>query len=246
MSGWIEITTNVGCPNNCEYCPQEVFLKSYGAVSSKYLSIDVFNTFLSRIPKSVSIVFSGFSEPFLNKKCTDMILLAHERGFKVVVFTSLLGLEHSQIERISNIHFERFFVHFPRTSNIKYFNEEFIQLYNHLRTNMPVIPAVVGNSDFLMKDVHLKEVLGLANLVTMPLLTRAGNLGNLCKVQKSTFNRCKYGILGVLLPNGDVVRCCMDWKLEYILGHVNNFQVNYHIGRMEFPICKNCEWSEKS
>jgi len=52
-------------------------------------------------------------EPWLNPQCTDMVLYAHNRGHKLRVYTTLVGMGQSDIERLAEIHFVHFSVHIP-------------------------------------------------------------------------------------------------------------------------------------
>ncbi len=90
----IEITTNVGCSNMCKYCPQTLFINQYSKRSKEYiLTFDTYKKCLSKIPKDTKIVFSGMSEPWLNKNCTEMILYTYKKGYKKIsVFTTCVGM----------------------------------------------------------------------------------------------------------------------------------------------------------
>ena len=71
----LEITTQIGCKNNCNYCPQETLVKAYKARSDVFeMSFDIFKKCLDKIPKTVRIDFSGMAEPWLNADCTKMVL----------------------------------------------------------------------------------------------------------------------------------------------------------------------------
>ncbi|MBN1514583.1 MAG: SPASM domain-containing protein [Phycisphaerae bacterium] len=56
------------------------------------------------------------------------------------------------------------------------------------------------------------------------LITRAGNVGidgQSCPLRlKGTLQACRRFYVNVLLPNGEVVLCCMDWGLKHILGNL--------------------------
>lgn len=77
------------------------------------MSLDMFKVCLDKLPKSVGIRFTGFSEPFLNPACSDMILYAQERGHTIRVSTTLVGMTPRDVEAIESVPFELFNVHFP-------------------------------------------------------------------------------------------------------------------------------------
>ena len=61
-------------------------------------------------------------------------------------------------------------------------------------------------------------------VVVLPLTTRAGNVP-LDKVaspkRKAKVMGCVRGLQqNVLLPNGDVLLCCMDWGMKHVLGNL--------------------------
>ena len=83
----LEITTSIpkaGCIVDCVFCPQRVLQKvwneeKFTTEKERYMSLEDFKMVIDKLPKEIRITFSGFTEPWLNKKCTDMLLYAHER-----------------------------------------------------------------------------------------------------------------------------------------------------------------------
>lgn len=108
-SPWIEITTNLPCPNMCPYCPQGVLGQVYDGI--KILTLDKFKEVLNNVPKNVTIDFAGFSEPFVNPECADMMVYAHEQGYKVAVNTTLVGFDKKDEEKVKNLPFVQFNFH---------------------------------------------------------------------------------------------------------------------------------------
>ena len=106
---WIEITTNLPCPNMCSYCPQRVLGQAYEGI--KILTLENFKQILSNIPKEVIIDFAGFSEPFVNPESAEMMMYAHLQGYKVMVWTTLVGFTEEDRKLIESIPFLNFSVH---------------------------------------------------------------------------------------------------------------------------------------
>jgi hypothetical protein len=107
-----EFTTQIGCPIAClKYCPQEIITKQYQG--ERTLSLEDFKKFLHGIPKEVSITFAGVSEPFQNPQCVDMILHANSLGYKVNVFSTLVGLTMEDAARVCAVDFNWFELHLP-------------------------------------------------------------------------------------------------------------------------------------
>ena len=139
----LEITTSIpkaGCVVDCVFCPQRVLQKVWDAEkfttnAARTMKLEDFKMVIDKLPKEVRITFSGFTEPWLNKNTTDMLLYAHEQGHRVSVFTTAVGMQLKDVERIKDIPFcggpnGGFTLHLPDTErlakhpvNKKYINE---------------------------------------------------------------------------------------------------------------------------
>lgn len=106
---WIEITTVFPCSNMCSYCPQKLLMESYKGTNK--LSFKDFKKVLKNVSKDVIIDFAGFSEPFLNDEAADMMVYAHDQGYGVAVWSTLVGLREDDIEKIKDIPFIKFSCH---------------------------------------------------------------------------------------------------------------------------------------
>ena len=67
------------------------------------MSLDTFKKCLSSIPSQVDIHFTGYTEAFENPDCTDMIFHAHEKGHKVLINSTLVGMTKNDIDRLETI-----------------------------------------------------------------------------------------------------------------------------------------------
>ncbi len=226
MTPHLEITTRVGCRIGCPYCPQSVLIKAYFSQDRPAeLTLEYFKTCLDKVPPETVIHFSGFAEPFLNSACIDMILYAYERGHVIDIFSTLEGVSLLDLERIVHIPFNRFVVHL-------------LSVEAGARVNM-------GGPYFRKLDFVKKRIRG-ASFVHLgwtlcsetqswlrenegshwrvPFSTRANHVR--IKGEKMTKRKpgaliCERGVAPqVLLPNGDVVLCCMDYGLRHKLGNL--------------------------
>ena len=66
----MELTTMVGCPLMCSFCPQDNLRTEYGD-KTKYMQLDDLHTVLKKLPSNTRIDFSGMAEPWANPACTD-------------------------------------------------------------------------------------------------------------------------------------------------------------------------------
>lgn len=249
----LDITTVIGCKNWCNYCPQDTLFKAYAKKRGKkgdlHMSFDVFKKCIDKVPKECDIAFAGFSEPFLNADCTKMILYANEKGHQIFLFTTLVGLKLKDLEVIlKKVPFRPMSdlamginVHLPSTGSaekIKNFvDDEYIAVAKRLLKSKVKVDFHYHVDEL---DPRLKKILKKSDYHYSPLHDRAGNL-NIKTDSHPKLSRkkgsimCKYAFkkkggyelnCHVLLPDGRVVLCCMDYSLQHVLGNllVTNFE----------------------
>jgi len=241
---FVAVTTSIGCKNQCEFCPQDTFIRvykkrlsngcliSYPKSEDLLINLGTFEKFLGRIPKFYTINFAGFSEPWLAPDCTDMVLAAHANGYRIRAFTTLVGMGSADVIKLSGIPFELFSIHVADeepTSNISVdesmvdtlqavekFGFPQLEFHNHIGRPHPAFVKVFGNL-----EIH-----------TAGVVDRAGNLfleGKMPEPKRISGRiRCGFNPLStelnnnILLPNGDVVLCCEDYSLKHVLGNLKN------------------------
>jgi hypothetical protein len=203
------------------------------------MSIETFEKCISTVPKNICLSFSGFSEPWLNPFCTQMILMANKKGYKIRVNTTLAGMTISDVEQIKEIPFIKFVVHLPDNEGLTrikvddtYIKTARMLIKNninnltwkfHQTTNDIIIHEVISNllneSDAKIEFYGINNRAGNANNYESKKIVNADNL--LCKCQDFNHN--------ILLPDGDVVLCHMDWSLKHTLGNLlkDNYQELY-------------------
>jgi len=219
----IEITTRVGCRVMCSYCPQDRILGSYPDLrnSGHLMSFEAFERCLARIPVPVNIHFSGFTEPWLNPDCTRMVVAAGSRGHVVKVFSTLAGMTLTDVEQLEAARIDAFVIHLPADDDsmrLEVDSAYLAVLERLVHGKLPVRPKFHGSR----MHPRVAEVVGESHRA--PLHTRAGNVD----VEGASPPRRLRGELAcrrdpvqhVLLPNGDVVLCCMDWSLQHVLGNL--------------------------
>lgn len=199
----LEITTYIGCPNMCEYCPQDLLIKTYKG--KRRMDIEDFKKILDNVPSDVDIHFSGFSELFFHKDAIEFIKEARKEH-QVVIYTTTNGMTQEQSDQLKNIDFKLFVVH------------------NNQRNNNVVL-------DFPHSPIGIDET------------SKISRGGNLWKV-KERDGKCSTSPefeQNVVLPNGDVYLCCMDYGLKHKLG--NLLQTNFNdLQRLDkYELCKTCE-----
>jgi len=262
----LEITTTIplkGCVVDCVFCPQRLLVKKY--TGNKSLSLDDFKTILNKIPTEVRITFAGFTEPWVHKQCTDMLLYAYDKGHDVAVFTTGVGMKIEDLERIKHIPFSSgpnggFVFHLPDDELFAKhpITPKYIELVEHLATLRGVLKNFYIMS---MGTVHksVRHIFG--NIKPSEMWSRAGNLVHetLLKPEllnlKDNFRSIYHGegemtcgcieklYHNVLLPNGDVSLCCMDYGLDHILGNLLKDEYD-DIMPAPFSCFKLCQFCE--
>ena len=230
--GRLEITTHMGCSINCRYCPQKLLLGRYFEHDKKRkneLSLEDFKVCVDKLPAGTRIDFSGMAEPWLNSACTDMVLYAAEKGFPITVYTTLVGMTPDDFERIQNVNFQEFVLHIPDDQENSHIpiTEEYLELLERvIRTEVDGIPLVTGYSCHAGIHPAIRELVPEDSKLITELADRAGNLDSdqlESKKNEGAFVCVNCGLElnhNVLLPDGTVLLCCMDYGMEHVLGNL--------------------------
>jgi hypothetical protein len=244
----LEITTMVGCPLMCTFCPQPQLKGAYeDAVSDKrskkYLDRSAFEAVLLKVPKHVRIDFSGMAEPWANPECTQMLRHALESGFDVAVYTTLYGMGESDAEAVIDLlakhrsQVEVVCLHLPDANgnmrgwkpSLEWENvfEKFLELRNSGSISDFRIMTMDGSG-----QIHPALSRFSIECGEWRGHSRAGSLSQdqikqkeilLAPPRHSSAVSCTatpFYDHNVLLPNGDVVLCCMDYGLKHIIGNL--------------------------
>ena len=215
--GRLEITTHIGCPIDCLDCPQTLLRSKY--TGKRDLDLGDYKRVIDKVPAGTRIDFSGMCEPFTNKHCTDMILYAAEKGFPLALYTTLQGATMDDYERLKGVQYEVVTIHLPDMDGRSYFNitDEYLEVLSkwdchnyscHGRIDNRVLP-------------YLKQ----RNLITY-MHDRAGNVE--CRPHKTIGAECRLTCMtsqramdhNVLLPDGTVIMCCMDYGMTGVFGNL--------------------------
>lgn len=265
ISPTLEFTTVIpekGCVVDCVFCPQRTLIKNYSG--DRRLSLENFKRAVDKLPTEVRVTFAGFTEPWLNSDCTDMLLYAHERGHPISVFTTMVGVSKQDIERIKHIPFAGapnggFTVHLPdQERKAKHpITKKFVEAMEYLGS----VSHEIQNFNIMSMgdEVHesVRHIFPAAP--TYAMWSRAGNLigERMLKpeLQHQQFLSINHGnkqmtcgcderlYHNIMLPNGDVSLCCMDYGLEEICGNLFESDYNDVIPNPYevFNLCRLCE-----
>jgi hypothetical protein len=218
----------------CTFCPQDKLSANY-TDELRHLTLDNFKTILAKVPKYVRIDFSGMSEPWANRFATGMLDHTLSEGYSVAVYTTLQGMRDP--DRVIELLFrhmeqvEHIVVHLPDVNgNMRGFRDSdgyraALTAFERARDN----GQLRALSFMTMDDAgrSLDDIATPTDLV-WSALTRAGNVSvEGQSIEESPSHRtpvlCSYTPFydqNVLLPNGDVVLCCMDYSIKHKIGNL--------------------------
>ncbi len=217
MSGRLEITTHIGCPIDCVDCPQKLLRTRYKG--KKTLDLTEYKAAIDKVPEGTRIDFSGMCEPFANKHCADMILYAAEKGFPIALYTTLQGATMLDYERLRDVQYEVVTIHLPDKDGRSHFQitDEYLQVLSmwdcnnyscHGQLDERVLPYVKSRN--LITYMHDRA----GNVEGRPHITIDTETELWCITSGLDMNH------NVLLPDGTVIMCCMDYGMTGVFGNL--------------------------
>jgi len=230
-------------------CPQTKIKAAYQG--ERVMTLDTFRRVIGKLPLDVQIDFSGYAEPFLNPSAGEMIALACGMGFKVHCYSTLIGLTERQVEATKGQRIAFWKVHVPDTQHMVYNAEAWLKLHDRfLSIGIPASYMTMGEMEKPIKE-HF-DVLGIA--VEQPtMLSRAGNLWDRPKHGEKVICSMDRWHQNVVLPNGDVQLCCMDYGLESKVGNLlaqpydKIYAEAERLREAKSPdLCRSCEWGRSA
>lgn len=261
MTPSLEITTRLApkgapCPNDCGFCPQGKLRRALegdeGRGAQTFEDLEQLTYLLSKVPTNIQIHFSGYTEPFFNRNTAEALMWCKGAGYVVHLYSTLMGLRESDLKSIPK-NLDHVMIHFPDVRYLK-INDD-IWIRQHMLWRKLGIPYKAMAMGPLTPRVlaHTQE-LGWPDGVELPRMnTRAGNVrstefigGNFTCVEDRWHNN-------VLLPNGNVYLCCMDYSLKHRLGnlYIDTYEEiweqaewwkhNTNSPSAQSIICRNCE-----
>ena len=231
----------IGCPLMCNFCPQDNLRDAYGKTDPKYMSLATFRTAVDKLPWDTRIDFSGMAEAWVNPQCSEMLAYALSRGHNVAIYTTLYSWSRDTVDQVSDLlieyanQVEVFSIHFPdeygnmrgwkHSQDWEYAFHAMSQIVQHLGIKLEAM--TMSDHGRIHRDL---DHLGI-QLYNWFGHDRAGSL-NKEQVKDQPVNfitRHESPVIcgkapnynqTVLLPNGDVVLCCMDYDNKHILGNL--------------------------
>lgn len=219
----LEITTNIGCSNGCRFCPQSTLVSTYPESDPREMSIEVFNKCLETVPKHVRIHFSGYSEPLMASQFSSMLINALVQDRDIYLFTTLVGLDEEKMDCIRYFHPLAISVHVPDLVGFRYPADKWIELYELFKRASPVNADYSSMTELVDDGIRSRLMRDGHEVSTQTMISRAG------LIKEKQIERLIGGNIyclgerwhrNVLLPNGDVIGCCMGYDMKPILGNL--------------------------
>ncbi len=220
-------STVIGCVNNCSYCPQKTLIHNYfKRTDVKKMSFGNFKIILAKLPRNVRVDFSGMAEPFLNKDCAKMIEYTNDKGFQMILCTTLIGMRNEDYERICDIPFGLTYIHLPDNdgnTNMKV-DGDYLRILDRVAKN-PLKNCTFTYYGSLHKKII--PILKKNNITALkfPLYNRAGNVSHIKSKIKSRgklvlCKNSKYLNHNDVYPDGSVGFCNADYGQRHTLGNL--------------------------
>ncbi len=229
----LEITPRAGCTINCHYCPQEKFLHSFFDSSNqkKEMNFDIFKMCVDKTPQNTVIEFAGFVEPFLAKDVIKMMEYTYETGREMTLFTTLVGCDVDKFHKIEDLPFRYVVLHLPdihNYANIPITDAYIELLYYLLNKRKPDGSPFIDKANCQAEpNPIIAKMLKDKVMISWDLVDRAGNLQQESALKSNKDNKgsiyCDRAACldhNILLPDGRVVLCCMDFGMNHVLGNL--------------------------
>lgn len=265
----LEFTTSIprkGCVVDCLFCPQRLLTTKYNG--RPMLPLDDFKRIVEKLPQEIIVCFAGFTEPWLNPQCTEMLRFASEKGHRLSVFTTGIGMKLDDVEAMTefvftNIRNGGFVLHLPDSNRVA--NHPITPNYIRVVEKFGELRNIISNFRIMaMGPIHESVSHVFPDALVPTMWSRAGNLFHEAILKPELANNTSFKSVyhgneemtcgcdeelyhNVVLPNGDVSLCCMDYGLDQILGNILEQSYESIVPQPEqcFDLCRKCENARK-
>lgn len=254
MKGHLEITTKIGCKLACKFCPQKTLVTNYTDKNVTLFKLDNFYKILETVPTTIDIHFSGFSEPFLNSDMPDMLEFVYKKGHKIFLYSTLVGLDQRGVEALKKYTPTFTRIHIADEKAMRVEDDKWI-FYHELFLQTNIVGSYMAMGNVTEKIQNYLNSKGIFYEIPV-MISRGGNLDlqthyidgpSICSMDRWHQN--------VVLPNGDVYACCMDYGLTMPLGNLlkqdysdiweSAEKYRRNTNPPEDSICRKCEWASR-
>lgn len=213
----LEFTLTASCALMCPYCPQGQYARAYAKrPGQRSMALDDYKQMLANVAQTTrNIDFSGYTEPLHNRHWFDVFRHTLEQGYTVTLFSTLGTASLDDLDRLSELAISRIYVHLldhvAQRDKLAFFIERCRQHHRDLV--------------FIYFDDDGKELAaafqGRVSCERWTAHSRAGLVDVGRRYLPGAVSCCEQReFCSVVLPNGDVHICCMDFALEHRIGNL--------------------------
>jgi len=233
------------------------------------MKIETFRNIAEKVPNYVAIIFSGMSEVFANSRCLEFLKIAVKMPNDIYLYTTLNGITPEAADYIARYarmgRFKKLVKHLPDAMG----NMPGCRLTDNYWYALNTLgPLEITNMMTMSSNAEILEELraGISRLSNKGDIirklpkerfvgwTRAGSLNKnrvvgqemlpdvdwKCGISCAT---TPYYDHNVVLPDGRVVLCCMDYGLKHILGNITVDSYEQIVGGKEIAHVSACNMS---
>jgi radical SAM protein with 4Fe4S-binding SPASM domain len=230
----LEVTSRIGCGVNCKYCPQSMLIHEYTKTKDAPLvmTFETFKTCMDKLPCGSSVVFAGMAEPTQNPAFLDMLKYAYEKHMRIELFTTLEGIPEEQLDEMMSIPVALMVLHVADekgyakiTTDETYYRKLEKVISRRNPDGKPYVNLI--NAQYKPEE-RTRQICEKLAPVTYNLFDRAGNLSGdeIAHVTHKKMGKLSCSLCGrqlihnILLPDGRVLMCCMDYGMEHVMGNL--------------------------
>jgi len=276
---WIENTNH--CNASCVMCPRELQTRTKGI-----MDFELYEKIIKEVSKYTHLVerlhMHNFGEPLLDKKLTKRIRLAKDHGVKCVYFVTNASLLNSKnAYDLINSGLDEFKISFYGVDKNSYNNimkdldfditlanvKNFFKLRKKLNAKKPkvtlqLIPQSLSDNSLKKKWLSLFEEYideSVGDSFNFYQLHNFGDGRDYVETRNSTIrNTCNFPWnTMVILQDGSVTACCLDYDGQIYLGNVNKQSIHEiwngerykkirndfkRLNYEDYSVCKECNF----
>lgn len=213
----LEFTLTAACALGCPYCPQGAYTRAYRSrPGPRTMTVDNYKRMLANVGDTTrNIDFSGYTEPLHNPHWHELFRHTLDQGYRVTLFSTLAGASCDDLDRLSRLEISHIYVHLldhsSQPDRLAFFIE---RCREHDRDMLFIYFDEDGQkiAAAFKHQVHCER---------WTAHSRAGLVEIGRRYLPGAVNCCEQrDFCSVVLPNGDVHVCCMDFALQHRIGNL--------------------------
>ena len=211
----VEFTLTSACPMLCRYCPQDKYIRAYAQrPGPRATSLEDYKTMLSHIDHlTENIDFSGYTEPLVNPFWYSIFQHTIEQGYFLTLYSTLYQATMEDIEKLTSLDIGKIYIHLTNHKPDMSINR---YLITRSKARHLDLTFVYFEEDGMNIGPQFSDQISCDKWTVH---SRAGNVDVNPRYIRGSVLCCEERYMcNIVLPNGDVHICCMDFPLQYMIG----------------------------